>query len=114
MVDEIGPLIALHQTINGVISQPSGFLHRLISTTLLLLNSGIHPIHFLCFRNNGMLKEINFKIIDCYLGAQCSPRHACPLPGALLMQVHEGAQAAPVLVRRGVENSEFCMQSHAA
>ncbi|EPL0121553.1 hypothetical protein OQO70_004747, partial [Citrobacter freundii] len=46
--------------------------------------------------------------------AQCSPRHACPLPGALLMQMHEVAQAAPVLVRRGVENSGFCMQSHAA
>ncbi|CAD7561013.1 hypothetical protein CIP106467_1213 [Citrobacter europaeus] len=30
------------------------------------------------------------------------------------MQVHEGTQAAPVLVRRGVENSGFCMQSHAA
>lgn len=42
---------------------------------------------------------------DLYLRAQCSPRHACPLPGALLMQVHEGVQAAPVLVRRGVENS---------
>jgi len=47
-------------------------------------------------------------------GAQCSPRHACPLRGALLMQAHEGAQAAPVLVLRGVENSGFCMQSHAA
>lgn len=29
------------------------------------------------------------------------------------MQVHEGLQAAPALVRRGVENSGFCMQSHA-
>ncbi len=30
------------------------------------------------------------------------------------MQVHEGLQAAPVLVRRGVENSGVCMQNHAA
>ncbi|TKU47268.1 hypothetical protein FDX08_21125 [Citrobacter sp. wls712] len=29
--------------------------------------------------------------------AQCSPRHACPLKRSLLMQVHEPAQAAPVL-----------------
>lgn len=48
------------------------------------------------------------------LRAQCSPRHACPLRGAFLIQVHEGAQAAPVLVRQEVENSGFCMQSHAA
>lgn len=33
-----------------------------------------------------------------YHSAQCSPRHACSLQGALLMQVHEGLQAAPVLV----------------
>ena len=58
-------------------------------------------------------QKINFNSTP-RLCAQCSPRHACPLPGALLMQVHEGAQAAPVLVRRGVENSGFCMQSHAA
>jgi hypothetical protein len=32
------------------------------------------------------------------VGAQCSPRHACPLNGALLMQVHR-AQGAPVLAR---------------
>ncbi|MEB6622455.1 hypothetical protein, partial [Enterobacter roggenkampii] len=31
--------------------------------------------------------------------AQCSPRHACPLNGALLMQVHDRAQGAPVLAR---------------
>lgn len=54
------------------------------------------------------------KIIIITVSAQCSPRHACTLPGALLMQVHEVAQAAPVLVQRGVENSGFCMQSHAA
>ena len=47
-------------------------------------------------------------------GAQCSPRHACPLPGAILMQVHKGLQAAPALVQRGMGNSGFCMQSHAA
>ncbi|EEV7436832.1 hypothetical protein EIK41_22695, partial [Escherichia coli] len=33
------------------------------------------------------------------LRAQCSPRHACPLKRSLLMQVHEPAQAAPVLAR---------------
>ena len=31
-----------------------------------------------------------------------------------LMQVREGVQATPVLARQGVENSGFCMQSHAA
>lgn len=30
------------------------------------------------------------------------------------MQMHGRAHAVPVLVRRGVENSGFCMQSHAA
>lgn len=34
--------------------------------------------------------------------AQCSPRHACPLNGALLMQVHQWAQAAAGLARERV------------
>lgn len=32
---------------------------------------------------------------------QCSPRPACPLNGALLMQVHEWPQAAPELALAG-------------
>lgn len=47
----------------------------------------------------------NAETILLHFGAQCSPRHACPLRGALLMQVHEVAQAAPVLVRQGVGHS---------
>ncbi len=35
------------------------------------------------------------------VGAQCSPRHACPLKGALLMQVHDLPQGAPVLALAG-------------
>jgi len=34
-------------------------------------------------------------------GAQCSPRPACPLKGALLMQVHGWPQAAPELALAG-------------
>jgi hypothetical protein len=30
------------------------------------------------------------------------------------MQVREGVQASSVLARKGMENSGFCMQSHAA
>lgn len=37
-------------------------------------------------------------LISC---AQCFPRLACPLNGAVLMQAHEPAQAAPGLVRAG-------------
>ena len=36
-------------------------------------------------------------------GAQCFPRLACPLIGAVLMQVHEPAQAAPGLMLEGVK-----------
>lgn len=45
------------------------------------------------------------------VGAQCSPRHACPLRGALLMQAHEGAQAAPVLVRGGWKIQSFACKA---
>ncbi|EAB1641650.1 hypothetical protein C9546_20690 [Salmonella enterica] len=41
------------------------------------------------------LRHQNFWL--CTHSAQCSPRHACPLKRSLLMQVHEPAQAAPVL-----------------
>lgn len=36
-----------------------------------------------------------------HVSAQCFPRLACPLNRAVLMQVHEPAQAAPGLVREG-------------
>jgi len=35
------------------------------------------------------------------VGAQCSPRHACPLKGPLLMQVQEQPQTAPELALAG-------------
>ena len=104
-----------------------------------MLINGLDAISILAFSPNTLMSVSNHNIMVSYLhlsavlaanfmkstrfyyenefnnaGAQCSPRHACPLPGALLMHVHEGTQAAPVLVRRGVENSGFCMQSHAA
>lgn len=46
-------------------------------------------------------------------GAQCSPRHACPLKGALLMQVHDRPQGAPVLALAGYSVSLKRMQNHA-
>ncbi|MCF0013086.1 hypothetical protein LZ660_20630, partial [Enterobacter hormaechei] len=45
--------------------------------------------------------------------AQCSPRPACPLKGALLMQVHEQPQGAPVLALAGVSVTLKRMQNHA-
>jgi len=45
--------------------------------------------------------------------AQCSPRHACPLNGALLMQVHGWPQAAPELVLAGEAGTRKRMQNHA-
>ncbi len=36
-------------------------------------------------------------------GAQCYPRHACPLYVSLFMQVYDGPQAASLLVRQGVK-----------
>lgn len=59
----------------------------------------------------GMNKEIN--IINHYFSAQCSPRHACPLNGALLMQVHDRAQGAPVLARERDSVMQKLMQNHA-
>jgi hypothetical protein len=40
-------------------------------------------------------------------------RLACPLNGAVLMQVHEPAQAAPGLVREGIKKVRKHMQNHA-
>lgn len=48
------------------------------------------------------------------LCAQCSPRPACPLKGALLMQVHDLPQGAPVLALTGVPVSAKRMQNHAS
>lgn len=45
--------------------------------------------------------------------AQCSPRPACPLKGALLMQVHDQPQGAPVLALAGNSVSIKRMQNHA-
>ena len=47
------------------------------------------------------------------VGAQCSPRPACPLKGALLMQVHDWSQGAPVLALAGDSVSLKRIQNHA-
>lgn len=47
------------------------------------------------------------------VGVQCSPRPACPLKGALLMQVHEQPQGRPVLALAGDSVSVKRMQNHA-
>jgi len=48
------------------------------------------------------------------LSAQCSPRHARPLKGSLLMQVHDRPQGAPVLALVGDAVSVKRMQNHAS
>lgn len=35
------------------------------------------------------------------IGAQCSPRQACPLKGGLLMQMHDRPRGVPVLALAG-------------
>lgn len=47
------------------------------------------------------------------VGAQCSPRHACPLKGPLLMQVQRRPQAAPGLALVGSTGAGKHMQNHA-
>ncbi|WP_207104677.1 hypothetical protein, partial [Klebsiella pneumoniae] len=60
---------------------------------------------------------LSFFINYISLGAQCSPRHACPLYGPLLMQVHEHAGAAPALAAlthdRGGKRMRFDALTHA-
>lgn len=62
-----------------------------------------------------MLLAIDRKLYKNYmlLSAQCSPRPACPLKGALLMQVHDRPQGAPVLALAGDPVSAKRMQNHA-
>ena len=43
----------------------------------------------------------NFLIINLTC-AQCSPRHACPLKGLLLMQAQRWPQAVPLLALAGI------------
>ena len=89
-----------------------------------MLINGLDAISILAFSPNTLMSVSNHNIMVSYLhlsavlaanfmkstrfyyenefnnaGAQCSPRHACPLKRSLLMQVHEPAQAAPVLAR---------------
>jgi len=45
--------------------------------------------------------------------AQCYPRLACALNGALLMQVHQGPEAVPALALTGKRWSKKRMQTHA-
>ncbi|MCS5955871.1 hypothetical protein [Klebsiella pneumoniae] len=58
---------------------------------------------------NGVLKLIDLHSFS----AQCSPRPACPLKGAHLMQVHDLPRGAPVLALAGVPVSVKRMQNHA-
>ncbi|MEI9753763.1 hypothetical protein V5029_07030, partial [Enterobacter hormaechei] len=68
---------------------------------LLILGSGY----------NTMISHLG--LIRTFLSAQCSPRPACPLKGALLMQVHDRPQGAPVLALAGDSVSVKRMQNHA-
>ncbi|WP_219939754.1 hypothetical protein [Enterobacter sp. DNB-S2] len=45
--------------------------------------------------------------------AQCYPRLACALNGALIMQVHQGPEAVPALALTGKSWSKKRMQIHA-
>lgn len=55
--------------------------------------------------------------INTRLSAQCYPRHACPLYGSVLMQVHEHAGGAPALAAlrcdRGGKRMRFDAVMHA-
>ncbi|WP_417640360.1 hypothetical protein, partial [Citrobacter freundii] len=64
--------------------------------------------------------EITFtkKIINSHRArAQCYPRHACPLCGSVLMQVHEHAGGTPALAAlkrdRGGKRMQFDATTHA-
>ncbi|MNZ65965.1 hypothetical protein D3C78_841700 [compost metagenome] len=46
-------------------------------------------------------------------GAQCFPRHACPLYGSVLMQLHQEFSTAPVLAQSGKLRPLKVMQIHA-
>lgn len=50
---------------------------------------------------------------DTTSGAQCFPRHACPLDGAVLMQVHERFESASALATHGLNGQPLRVQSHA-
>lgn len=46
-------------------------------------------------------------------GAQCFPRHACPLYGAVLMQLHNHSGSAPAVATHGQNGQPRRMQNHA-
>jgi len=59
---------------------------------------------------------VNFDVIlslPARNARHATPRHACPLKGALLMQVHQWAQAAAGLARESVLRGLKRMQNHA-
>ncbi|EPG4633803.1 hypothetical protein L9F79_005331, partial [Klebsiella pneumoniae] len=58
-------------------------------------------------------KKTLLKFYTTTMRAQCSPRPACPLKGALLMQVHDQPQGAPVLALAGNSVTLKRMQNHA-
>lgn len=103
-----------------------------------MLINGLDAISILAFSPNTLMSVSNHNIIISYLrlsavltanfmkstrfyyenefnntGAQCSPRHACPLNGALLMHLHEWTQAAAGLARERVLRGLKRMQNHA-
>ncbi|MGS8075395.1 hypothetical protein ACUZ97_02965 [Klebsiella pneumoniae] len=58
-------------------------------------------------------KKTLLKFYTTTMRAQCSPCPACPLKGALLMQVHDQPQGAPVLALAGNSVTLKRMQNHA-
>lgn len=57
-------------------------------------------------------KSTLLKFYTTTMRAQCSPRHACPLNGSLLMQVHDPSQGEPVLALAGDSMLVKYMQNH--
>lgn len=67
----------------------------------------INTINDICNESTVGITASTYRIPELILilrsttSAQCSPRPACPLNGALLMQVHGWPQAAPELALAG-------------
>ncbi|MGR7716117.1 hypothetical protein ACU6YH_03410 [Klebsiella aerogenes] len=69
---------------------------HLTSYNHLLPTITLHQLHIRAEQQHVQVSKTH--IIN---GAQCYPRHACPLKGAHLMQVHDRHQGAPVLALAG-------------
>ncbi|EGO4444527.1 hypothetical protein MA123_002170 [Escherichia coli] len=49
-----------------------------------------------------------------YIGAQCSPRHACPFKKSLLMPLQRRTLAAPRMALAGITATGKHLQNHAS